>query len=76
MCDEIEVKWSLLGVIKRKSQYVAFSMGAVRGVDIPDSKVHGANMGPTWVLLVADGTHVGPMNLANRDDSVTQGVPS
>ena len=30
----------------------------------PDSKVHGANMGPTWVLLAPDGPHVGPMNLA------------
>ena len=30
----------------------------------PDSKVHGANMGPTWVLLAPGGPHVGPMNLA------------
>ena len=35
--------------------------------DIPDSKVHGANMGPTWVLSAPDGPHVGPMNLAVRD---------
>ena len=28
--------------------------------------VHGANMGPTWVLLAPDGPHVGPMNLAIR----------
>ena len=32
----------------------------------PDSKVHGANMGPTWVLSVPDAPHVGPMNLAIR----------
>ena len=32
----------------------------------PDSKVQGANMGPTWVLLAPDGPHVGPMNLAIR----------
>ena len=32
----------------------------------PDSKVHGANMGPTWVLTAPDGPHVGPMNLAIR----------
>ena len=31
---------------------------------LPDSKVHGANMGPTWVLSTPDGPHVGPMNLA------------
>ena len=30
----------------------------------PDSKVHGANMGPIWVLSAPDGPHVGPMNLA------------
>ena len=35
--------------------------------DIPDSKVHGANMGPTWVLSAPDEPHVGPMNLAIRD---------
>ena len=33
---------------------------------IPDSKVHGANMGPTWVLPSPGGPHVGPMNLAIR----------
>ena len=32
----------------------------------PDSKIHGANMGPTWVLSAPDGPHVGPMNLAIR----------
>ena len=32
----------------------------------PDSKVHGASMGPTWALSVPDGPHVGPMNLAIR----------
>ena len=37
--------------------------------DIPDSKVHGANMGPIWVLSAPDGPHFGPMNLAIRDMS-------
>ena len=32
----------------------------------PDNKVHGANMGPTWVLSAPGGPHVGPMNLAIR----------
>ena len=36
-------------------------------VTTPDSKIHGANMGPTWVLSAPDGPHVGPMNLAIRD---------
>ena len=35
--------------------------------DIPDNKVHGAIMGPTWVLSAPDGPHVGPMNLAIWD---------
>ena len=35
---------------------------------IPDCKVHEANMGPTWVLPSPGGPHVGPMNLAIRDD--------
>ena len=30
----------------------------------PDSKVHGANMGPNWVLSSPGGPHVGPMYLA------------
>ena len=33
----------------------------------PDSKVHGANMGPTWVLSAPAGPHVCPMNLGIRD---------
>ena len=33
----------------------------------PDSKVHGANAGPTWVLSAPDGPHIGPVNLAIRD---------
>ena len=31
-----------------------------------DNKVHGGNMGPTWVLSSPGGPHVGPMNLAIR----------
>ena len=34
---------------------------------IPDSKVHGANMGPTWVMSAPDEPHISPMNLAIRD---------
>ena len=36
-------------------------------LDTPDSKVHGANMGPTWVLSAPDGPHVGSMNLVIRN---------
>ena len=34
----------------------------------PGSKVHGANMGPTWVLSAPDGPHIVPMNRAIRVD--------
>ena len=37
---------------------------------VPGSKVHGANMDPTWVLSAPDGPHVGPMNLAIRGNSL------
>ena len=37
-----------------------------------DSKVHGANMGPTWVLSAPDGPHVGPMNLTIKQSSWDQ----
>ena len=33
----------------------------------PDSKVHGADMRPTWDLSAPDGPHVGPMNLNIRE---------
>ena len=32
----------------------------------PDSKIHGANTGPTWVLSAPGGPHDGPMNLVIR----------
>ena len=32
-----------------------------------DSKIHGANMGPSWVLSAPDEPHVGPMNLATGE---------
>ena len=32
----------------------------------PHNKVHGVNMGPTWVLSAPDGPHVDPMILAIR----------
>ena len=33
----------------------------------PDSKVHGANMGPIWGRQDPAGTHVGHMNFAILD---------
>ena len=52
-------------------------VGKVRPGTYADSKVHGANMGPTWVLSAPDGSHVGPMNLAIRVyiDPISAPVP-
>ena len=33
----------------------------------PDSKVHGANIGPIWGRQDPGGPHVGPMNFAKWD---------
>ena len=41
---------------------------------IPESKVHGDNMGPTWVPPAPDGPHVGPMNLVIRDDGMIKAL--
>ena len=43
-----------------------FICSSARVGPMPDNKVHGANMGPTWVLSAPDGPNVGPMNLAIR----------
>ena len=42
------------------------------GRRVSDSKVHGANTGPTWVLLAPGGPHIGPMNLATWGGKVEQ----
>ena len=39
----------------------------VHSQTVPDSKVHGVNIGPTWVLSAPAGPHFGPMNFAIRD---------
>ena len=43
-------------------------------VHIPDSKIHGANMGPIWSRRDPGGPHVGPMNFAIWD-VIFQTVP-
>ena len=40
-----------------------------RPENIPDSKVHGANMGPIWGRQDPGGPHVGLMNFAIWDDT-------
>ena len=38
--------------------------GPLSSQNLPDSKVHGANMGPIWGRQDPGGPHVGPMNFA------------
>ena len=49
----------LLKKISRKGLKI-LNMSRFQGCT-PDNKVHGANMGPTWVLSAPDGSHVGRM---------------
>ena len=53
------------------STHIVFATGTWPRV--PDSKIHGANMGATWVLSAPGGTHVGPMSLASRGHSYPNG---
>ena len=43
------------------NNYTAINLGMGSA---PDSKVHGANMGPIWGRQDPGGPHVGPMNFA------------
>ena len=53
----------------------SFDRRLTRNEGEPDSNVHGANMGPTWVLSALNGPHVGPMNLAIRGCKSIPGWP-
>ena len=45
------------------AQYTTRAMHTLRvSFAFPDSKVHGANMGPIWGRQDPGGPHVGPMN--------------
>ena len=53
--------------LKRETEVGMHLQAEAPFINIPENKVHGANMGPTWVLSAPDGRHVGPMNFAIRD---------
>ena len=50
-----------------KCEYIFLTFKTIHHV-YPDSKVHGANIGPTRVLSAPDRTHVGPTNLAIKKE--------
>ena len=60
-CMGICIKWASDTYITKSCE-----IAKLQDMSYPDSKVHGANMGRTWVHLAPDGLHVGPMNLAIR----------
>ena len=55
--------------------YVQMMVCETRSKSYPDSKVHGANMGPIWGRQDPGGPHVGPMNVdiwvAAGDQAIT-----
>ena len=53
-------------LLRNLSGFVPQNVTFIMQYNYPDSKVHGANMGPTWVLTAQDGPYVGPTNLAIR----------
>ena len=51
---------------RNRAHYDVIIMITFQSHTFLDSKVHGANVGSTWVMSAPDGPHVGPMNLATR----------
>ena len=59
--------WLYLGDSINRYFFDVDGLFSVIGIHVyPDSKIHGANIGPTWVLSAPRGPHVDPMNLAIR----------
>ena len=53
-----------MGVTKIISFFIFAVFENYQNSDNPDSKVHGANMGPIWDQQEPGGPHVGPMSFA------------
>ena len=54
------------GVIVIDSVSLFITLFVMCSGNVPDITVHGANMGPNWVLSAPDGPPISPMNLAIR----------
>ena len=73
-----------VSILSSKSEIICSTIVSVVGYSVscctrlyfndtfPYSKVHEANLGPTWVLSAPDGPHVCPINLAIRVTILTQ----
>ena len=56
--------------LKETKKYIGDAISSQQIENIPDNKVHGANMGPTWGRQDPGGPHVGHMNLVIWDASI------
>ena len=59
--------WKTISLFRMMAIDVLAEQGGKAAAAIPDSKVHGADMGPIWGQQDPGGTHVGPMNLVIWD---------
>ena len=59
------IVWRMAAILSWP-QYGNFVVSGIHMQYTPNSKIHGAKMGPTWVLSAPGGTHFGPINLAIR----------
>ena len=62
ICQSGIVKQVLLALCLINESY--FALQPITIIDYPDSKIHGANLGPIWGRKDPGGAHVGPMNFA------------
>ena len=58
-------------IVRKRLKWISHNQAMAYGITLlhttPDSKVHGAYMGPIWGRQDPGGSHVGPMNLTIRD---------
>ena len=60
-------RWTTYVKVSYQLESPWYQFGRYRLVMTPDSKVHGANMGPIWGQQDPGGPHVGLMNFAIWD---------
>ena len=51
-------------VVAREEDWLSLCVLGLPSLSGPESKVHGANMGPSWDQQDPCGPHVGPINFA------------
>ena len=66
----------LIGTLGTNFSEIFIKIHTCLHLDVADSKDHGANMGPTWVLSAPGGPHVGPMNLVIRSVNQVATMPT